>query len=107
MNTKSATQMASLYGLKSSIAFNKLLVNCGLLIHTNAGYCLADSLKNLGLVAIIDVPFFLPSGIKASKKKAVWTEKGQQYIRQRLGRIGIVPTSEQTDLFGNISINEN
>lgn len=103
MNTKSATQMADLYGLKSSVAFNKLLVNCGLLINTAKGYCLADSLKNLGLVAIIDVPFFLPGGIKASKKKAVWTEKGQQYIHQRLARIGIVPVSEQRDLFGSLN----
>ena len=94
--------MADLYGMKSSVSFNKLLVNCGLLIHTSAGYCLADSLKNLGLVAIIDAPYFLPNGIKATKKKAVWTEKGQEYIHQRLGRIGIVPTSEQRDLFGTI-----
>ena len=100
MATKSATQMATLYGLKSSVAFNKLMVNCGLLIRTDAGYYLADSLKNLGLVTVIDMPYFLPNGIRATKKKAVWTEKGQEYIRQRLGRIGIIPTSEQTDLFG-------
>lgn len=103
MATKSATQMANLYGMKSSVAFNKVLVNCGLLVHTNAGYCLADSLKNLGLVAVIDFPYFLPNGIKATKKKAVWTEKGQGYIRQRLGRIGIIPPSEQLDLFKTTS----
>ena len=102
MAIMSATQMADLYGMKSSIAFNKLLVNCGMLIRTDAGYCLSNELKNQGMVAIIDYPFFLPNGIKATKKKAVWTEKGQQYIHQRLGRIGIVPTSEQRDLFGNI-----
>lgn len=103
MATKSATQMANLYGMKSSVAFNKVLVNCGLLVDTNAGYCLADSLKNLGLVAVIDYSYFLPNGIKATKKKAVWTEKGQEYIRQRLGRIGIVPTTDQLDLFKTTS----
>lgn len=104
MATKNATQMASLYGMKSSVAFNKILVKCGLLVHTNKGYCLADSLKNLGLVAVIDYPFFLPNGIKATKKKSAWTEKGQQYIHKHLSRIGIVPTSEQNDLFGTINL---
>lgn len=99
MAIMSATQMANLYGMKSSVAFNKLLVNCGLLIHTSAGYCLANDLKDQGMVAVIDAPYFLPNGIKATKKKAVWTEKGQEYIHQRLGRIGIVPASEQRDLF--------
>lgn len=103
MNTKSATQMADLYGLKSSVAFNKLLVKCGLLIATAKGYCLASGLKGLGLVAIIDVPYFLPNGIRASKKKAVWTVEGQQYIHERLARIGIVPVSEQRDLFGSLN----
>lgn len=100
MATMSATQMADLYGMKSSVSFNKLLVNCGMLIRTDAGYCLANGLKDLGLVVIIDAPYFLPNGIRATKKKAVWTEKGQQYIHRRLRRIGIVPASEQTDLFG-------
>lgn len=104
MDTKSATQMASLYGMKSSVAFNKILVKCGLLVHTNKGYCLADSLKNLGLVAVIDYPFFLPNGIKATKKKSAWTEKGQQYIHKHLSRIGIVPVSEQRDIFGSLNV---
>lgn len=101
MATKSATQMASLYGMKSSTAFNKLLENCGMLINTVKGYVLAESLRNLGLTDVAESTFFLPNGIKASKKKSVWTEKGQQYIRQQLARIGIVPVSEQNDLFGN------
>jgi Phage antirepressor protein KilAC domain. len=100
MATKSATQMASLYGMKSSVAFNKLLVNCGLLIHTIKGYVLADSLRNLGLTAVEESPFFLPNGAKASKKRSVWTEKGQEYIHKQLSRLGIVPASEQRDLFG-------
>ena len=99
METKSATQMAKLYGMKSSVAFNKILVNCGLLIKTAKGYCLANGLKNLGLVTVIDASYFLPNGIKATKKKAVWTEKGQEYIHKHLSRIGIVPVSEHRDLF--------
>ena len=102
MSTKSATQMADLYGMKSSIAFNKLLVNCGMLIQTVKGYVLADSLKDLGLTAVAESTFFLPNGVKASKKKSVWTEKGQQYIHSQLARIGIVPVSEQRDLFGTL-----
>ena len=94
-----ATQMANLYGLKSSIAFNKLMVRCGILKKTAKGYVLADSLHGRGLIAVTDAHYFLPNGIRATKKKAVWTDKGQQFIRQRLGRIGIVPVSEQTDLF--------
>lgn len=104
MATKNATQMAKLYGLKSSVAFNNLLVKCGLLIHTVKGYVLADSLRNQQLTDVAESPFFLPNGIKATKKKSVWTEKGQQYIYQRLSRIGIVPTSEQNDLFGTINL---
>ena len=94
-----ATQMASLYGLKSSIAFNKLMVKCGILVDSNKGYVLAEQLRNKGLVAPVTAWFFLPSGIKASKKRAAWTEKGQQMIRQHLFRLGIVPPAEQTDLF--------
>lgn len=100
MNYKSATQMAKDYGMKSSVAFNKVLVKCGVLVSTDKGYCLADGLHGRGLAAVIDVPYFLPNGLRASRKKAVWTEAGQAYLRQRLMRLGIVPTSERTDLFG-------
>lgn len=94
-----ATQMATVYGLKSSIAFNKLLTKCGLLTHTEKGYCLADNLRGLGLISVVEVGYFLPNGFRATKKKAVWTEEGQQFIRQYLRRIGIVPTTEQTNIF--------
>lgn len=50
-------------------------------------------------VTVVDTWFFLPGGIKATKKRAVWTAEGQQFIHRRLARIGIVPTSEQTSLF--------
>lgn len=100
MNTMTATQMATAYGLKSSIAFNKLLTKCGLLTATEKGYVLADSLRGQGYITVIEVGYFLPNGIRATKKKAVWTEKGQQFIRERLGRIGIFPANEQTDIFG-------
>jgi hypothetical protein len=101
METKNATQMARLYGLKSSVAFNKLLVKCGVLVSTNKGYVLADSLRDQELTAVVESSYFLPNGIRATKKKSAWNEKGQKYIHQRLSRIGIVPTSEQNDLFGN------
>lgn len=100
METKSAKQMANLYGLKSSVAFNKLLVKCGLLITTNKGYVLAENLRALGLTATVEASYFLHNGIRATKKRSAWTEKGQQFIHKRLSRIGIVPTSEQRDLFG-------
>lgn len=99
METKSATQMATIYGMKSSTAFNKMLEKCGIINHTSKGYVLDNSLRGCGYIAIIDKAYFLPNGIRATKKKAVWTEKGQQFIRQRLGRIGIVPVNEQTDMF--------
>ena len=99
MQTMTATQMARLYGLKSSTAFNKLMVKCGILRDTTKGYVLAEDLRNRGLVTVIDTWFFLPGGIKATKKRAVWTAEGQQFIHHRLARIGIVPTSEQTSLF--------
>ena len=99
METKSATQMATVYGMKSSIAFNKVLEKCGIISKTAKGYVLNESLRGMGYIAIIDAPYFLPNGIRATKKKAVWTESGQQFIRQRLGRIGIIPISEQTDMF--------
>lgn len=100
MDTKSATQMANLYGLKSSVAFNKLLVKCGLLIATNKGYVLAENLRALGLTTTVEASYFLPNGIRATKKKSAWTEKGQQFVHKRLSRIGIIPVSEQRDLFG-------
>ena len=99
METKTATQMAKLYGLKSSQAFNKLLVKCGVLTDTVKGYVLAESLRGHGYTTVIDKPFFLPNGIKATKKRSAWTEEGQEFIRQRLGRNGIVPVSEQLDMF--------
>ena len=100
MTYKSATQMAKDYGMKSPVAFNKVLEKCGVLVYTNKGYCLADDLHGRGLAAVIDVPYFLPNGLRVSKKKAVWTEQGQRYLHQRLSRLGIVPTSEKRDLFG-------
>lgn len=103
METKSATQMATVYGLKSSIAFNKLLEKCGVVTHTDKGYILADSLQGKGYITIVEVGYFLPNGFRATKKKAVWTEKGQQFIRERLGRIGIVPAGEQTDIFSSLN----
>lgn len=91
--------MATLYGLKSSTAFNKLMVKCGILQLTRKGYVLAEDLRDRGFVAVIDTSFFLPGGIKATKKHAVWTTEGQQFIHHRLARIGIVPPSEQRGLF--------
>lgn len=99
MNYKSATDMARAYGMKSAVAFNKLLVRCGILSHTNNGYTLAHGLHGHGLVAVIDQKYFLPNGMRATRKKAYWTEAGQQYIYQRLSRLAIMPESEQTDLF--------
>lgn len=91
--------MASIYGLKSSQAFNKLMARCGVLVDTVNGYVLAEALRGRGYSVIVEVPYFLPNGIRATKKRSAWTEKGQQYIRQRLGRIGIIPADEQTDMF--------
>lgn len=92
--------MAMLYGMKSAIAFNKLLVKCGLLQDTSKGYVLAERLRNLGLTAVIDSPFRLPNGVNAIYKKAVWTARGQEYVRRCLGHFGIWPVGEQRDLFG-------
>ena len=102
MENKTAIQMARIYGLKSSQAFNKLMVKCGVLTRTIKGYMLADSLRGQGLSVTVELPYFLPNGIKATKKRSAWTEKGQKYIHQRLSRIGIFPSSEQTDLFSNL-----
>lgn len=94
-----ATQMAKLYGLKSSTAFNKLLTECKVLRHTSNGFILDESLQGKGYATVIDQPYFLPSGIRATKKRSAWTSEGQQFLRQRLARIGIVPPSEQPGLF--------
>ena len=99
METKTATQMASIYGLKSSVAFNKMLVKCGLLTHTTKGYVLSKAMQGWGFTTVIEVPYFLPNGIRAKKKKSAWTESGQQFIHQHLSRIGILPISEQRDIF--------
>ena len=98
-NLASATQMAGIYGLKSSVAFNKLMVKCGILNDTNKGYVLAADLRGRGLTAVITSPYFLPNGIKAFKKKAVWTEEGQTYVRKTLIHHGIAPVGEQKGLF--------
>lgn len=99
METKTATQMATIYGMKSSTAFNKILVKCGLLVHTSKGYQLSVPMRGWGFTTTIEVPYFLPNGIRATKKKSAWTESGQRFIRQHLGRLGIVPVNEQTDMF--------
>ena len=101
MDIMTATQMATIYGLKSSVAFNKLLVKCGLLVHTNKGYVLSKPMRGWGFTTVIEVPYFLPNGFKATKKKCVWTESGQHFIRQHLSRHGITPVSEQLNLFNN------
>ena len=101
MTTMTSTQMAKAYGLKSPQAFNKLMVKCRVLVDTVKGYVLAEALRGRGYSAVIDQPYFLPNGIRATKKKAVWTEKGQRFIRERLGRIGIIPANEQVDIFTN------
>jgi hypothetical protein len=94
-----ATQMATVYGYKSPQAFNKLMVKCGVLTKNDKGYFLADYLRGFGYTAVIDQPYFLPNGIRATRKKAVWTEEGQKFIRARLGRFGITPVNEHTDIF--------
>ena len=94
-----ATQMAKAYGLKSPQAFNKLMVKCRVLVDTVKGYVLAEAFRGQGYSAVIDQPYFLPNGIRATRKKAVWTEKGQLFVRRRLGRIGIFPVNEQADIF--------
>ena len=98
-NTMTATQMATVYGLKSSQAFNKLMEKCGVLIRNDKGYFLSDDLRGCGYIAVVEVGYFLPNGFRATKKKAVWTEKGQQFVRARLGRFGITPVNEKTDIF--------
>jgi hypothetical protein len=102
METKSAKQMAEVYGLKSAHAFNTILFRCGLLVETGkGGHALAAHLRGRGYVASADVPYFLANGFKVYKKIPVWTEAGQAYIRKTLLRYGIVPVSEQKDLFNN------
>lgn len=102
METMTAIQMAQLYGLKSSTAFNKLLTECKVLRCTDKGYVLDESLQGKGYTTVISQSYFLPSGIRASKKRSAWTPEGQQFIRKRLGRVGIVPASEQRDIFSNV-----
>ncbi len=99
MEAKTATQMATIYGMKSSVAFNKMLVKCGLLIHTSKGYQLSVPMRGWGFTTVIEVPYFLPNGIRTTKKRAAWTESGQQFIHKRLGRIGIMPVNERNDIF--------
>lgn len=101
MATMTSTQMATVYGLKSGIAFNKMLVKCGLLVRTDKGYVLSQPMRGWGFTTVIEVPFFLPNGFRSTKKKSAWTESGQHFIRQHLGRIGIVPVDEQSDMFAN------
>ena len=97
--TMTATQMAQLYGMKSSTAFNKLLTECKVLRHTDKGFILDDSLQGKGYTTVVTTPYFLPSGIRACKKRSAWTSEGQQFLRQRLGRIGIFPADEQRYIF--------
>lgn len=94
-----STQMADLYGLKSSTAFNKLMKRCGILLRTDKGYVLAPRFRNQGYDTAITEWFFLPNGFKASKKRAAWTGKGRLFIQRHLRRIGIVPKDEQHDIF--------
>lgn len=99
METMTSAQMARLYGLKSSVAFNKLMCQCGILVDTNEGYVLSEKLRGQGYVTTVTSWFFLPSGIKASKKRAAWTGKGRLFIQRHLHRLGIVPPEEQPTLF--------
>lgn len=99
--TMSASQMATVYGLKSSQAFNKLMEKCGVLTHNDKGYFLVNSLMGCGYVTVVEVGYFLPNGIRATKKKAVWTEAGQTFVRQTLAHHGIWPASECKGLFDN------
>ena len=99
METMTSTQMAQLYGLPSSTAFNMLLLRCGILIHTNDGFVLSENLRGQGYTTNVTSWFFLPSGIKASKKRAAWTGKGRLFIQRHLHRLGIVPPEEQPTLF--------
>lgn len=96
-----ASQMAQLYGLKSSTAFNKLLTECKVLRHTDKGFILNESLQGKGYATVISQPYFLPSGIRATKKRSAWTLEGQSFIRQRLGRISIFPAGEDRDIFNS------
>ena len=61
METRTATQMAKLYGMKSSTAFNKLLTECKVLRHTDKGFILDDSLQGKGYTTVVTTPYFLPS----------------------------------------------
>ena len=102
METMTSKQMAELYGLKSSTAFNNLMKRCGILHHTDKGYVLAPALRNQGFDTAITEWFYLPNGFKASKKRAAWTPKGRLFIQRHLHRLGIMPPAEQTSLFAQL-----
>ena len=99
-----SSQMDDLFVLKSSTAFNKLMVRCGILQHTDKGYVLAPTLRNQGYDTAVTAWFFLPNGAKASKKRAAWTPKGRLLIQRHLHRLGIMPPAEQTALFSTATI---
>lgn len=102
-NLMSATQMAEVYGLKSAVAFNKLMVKCGILQVGAKGYVIAEKMRAKAEASTwmkpIEKPYFLPNGIRATKKVAAWTEAGQGMIRSVLLHHGIVPVAEQVSLF--------
>lgn len=99
METKTSTELAELYGLKSSVAFNKLLVRCGILVEGARGYVLAEHLRGRGYACAVTQRFFLPSGVRASRKRGAWTPDGCELIRAHLLRLGICPASERKSLF--------
>ena len=101
METMTSKQMADLYGLKSSTAFNNLMKRCGILLRTEKGYVLAPRFRNQGYDTAVTEWFFLPNGFKASKKRAAWTPKGRLFIQRHLYRLGIMPPAEQRNLFTN------
>lgn len=99
METKSASQMATIYGLKSPQAFNKLLTKCCVLKATDKGYVLSEELRGKGYTAVVEASYFLPNGFKGTSKRMVWTELGQNYVKKTLAHHGVIPVSEQKDLF--------
>lgn len=102
-NLMTATQMAEAYGLKSAVAFNKLMVKCGILQVCAKGYVIAEKVRAEAEASVwmkpIEKNYFLPNGIRATKKVAAWTEAGQMMIRRVLQHHGIVPVAEQVSLF--------
>ena len=99
METKSASQMATIYGLKSPQAFNKLLTKCGILKLTDKGYTLDEDLKGRGFTTVVETAYWLPNGFRGTSKRPVWTEKGQEHIHKVLLHHGISPINEQISLF--------